>query len=386
MKEHFHDLYGSGIAEDKRMVNAKTPYTLQQLSSTFLKSMMANPEVPPSMKTKLKETLELKGGKVCMSDKAYKDEHKRLIHALDTQDPKLLRAELKEQTEEIEKRGGRAGVSKASGFIQRMMAENKLKHKGQYKKPTAPPAADSSMKAWVPFDYKKLANKDQGGDGEARYGASPFIQKYFAGPTKKFSPGGTAKESAAQRAWRKGQPKVGESAETPTRGNPELAEHFGNKVEEPKPRKVFKLKKKEEAPAAGIAPVRSPEEVNERIKKREAEDEAKNAKILEEQAKEKLRRQRTLPGLNSPAYAYGMVEYRAKKIEKAMYEAGFTRAELMAQKNSAKATNKTLDEVRHQMALNQAFTELSKERNIPINILRQRYDDGQIEEYNYQNP
>lgn len=70
--------------------------------------------------------------------------------------------------------GGRAGVSKASGFIMRKMAEAS---KSGYK--TAPKG----------FDYKKLANKAQSGINEptaknslrSTYGASPFIAKYFSG-------------------------------------------------------------------------------------------------------------------------------------------------------------------------------------------------------------
>ena len=76
------------------------------------------------------------------------------------------------------------GGSKASGFIQAMMAENKTKHTGQYRNPSDPAHEDNRVKrmvTWEPFDYKKLANADQDGDNNARYGASPFIQKHFKG-------------------------------------------------------------------------------------------------------------------------------------------------------------------------------------------------------------
>lgn len=152
----FHPLHGGDLAEDKRMVNAKTPYTLQQLSTEFLKSMMANPDVPPSMKDKLKATLELKGSGLV---------------------------------------GGLAGVSKASGFVQRMMAENKKKHSGQYKRPTDPPAPDSTMSSWRPFQLHKLANSKQipKGQNTSKYGASPFILRHFKGVTSpKFKPGENA--------------------------------------------------------------------------------------------------------------------------------------------------------------------------------------------------
>jgi len=45
------------------------------------------------------------------------------------------------------------GGSRNSGFIQRMMAEVKKKHDGEYKNPTAPLAADTEMNAPVAFDY-----------------------------------------------------------------------------------------------------------------------------------------------------------------------------------------------------------------------------------------
>jgi len=167
MKLHFHDLEGGGIAEDKRMINAKSPWTLAHLDMKILQGFYNNPAVPPSMKTKLKGAMMMK--------------------------PSLKKKKLS---------GGLAGVSKASGFIQRMMAENKLKHSGEYKKPTDPAHKDSTMSQWMAFDYKKLANKDQGGEGEAEYGASPFIQKYFKGDTVPFTRGNTAKETQKQKEAR----------------------------------------------------------------------------------------------------------------------------------------------------------------------------------------
>jgi hypothetical protein len=80
------------------------------------------------------------------------------------------------------------GRGQASGFIMRMMAENKKKHQGDYRNPSAPDDYNSSMKTWVPFDYKKLANDGQGGENEKAYGASPFIQRHFAGEPTRFVP------------------------------------------------------------------------------------------------------------------------------------------------------------------------------------------------------
>jgi len=158
MENHFHSLQ-----EAKVYVNAKTPYTLASLTEGFLKKMRDNPDVPPSMKERLETALMIKKDGV---------------------------------------KGGLAGVSKASGFIQRMMAENNKKHNGQYKKPTDPAHKDSTMSAWRPFDYKKLANATQSGTNTSQYGASPFIQKYFKNGTVKFERGHTAKETEPQRKAR----------------------------------------------------------------------------------------------------------------------------------------------------------------------------------------
>ena len=73
------------------------------------------------------------------------------------------------------------GRGQASGFIMRMMAENKKKHQGQYKNPSGNDY-NSTMKSFVPFDYKKLANADQKGSNTKDYGASPFIMKHFGSP------------------------------------------------------------------------------------------------------------------------------------------------------------------------------------------------------------
>lgn len=72
------------------------------------------------------------------------------------------------------------GFSKNSGFIRRMMAENTVKHKGQYGNPTNLPEG-SHMSKPVVFNYKKIANPSQNGTKTTGnpYGASPFIQKHF---------------------------------------------------------------------------------------------------------------------------------------------------------------------------------------------------------------
>jgi hypothetical protein len=107
-------------------------------------------------------------------------EHKKLLKVLKRGDPKELMKEHAEQKAELEAqlKGGRG---RASGFIMRMMAENKLKHKGQYKNPTKPLAPESTMNKPVAFDLDRLANESQrpGGTNKKDYGASPFIMKHF---------------------------------------------------------------------------------------------------------------------------------------------------------------------------------------------------------------
>jgi len=75
------------------------------------------------------------------------------------------------------------GYSKQSGFIRRMMAENTLANKGQYK--AVPYRSffhpESTMNKKVPFHLPKLTNESQypAGTNPSPYGASPFILKHF---------------------------------------------------------------------------------------------------------------------------------------------------------------------------------------------------------------
>lgn len=110
------------------------------------------------------------------------------------------------------------GISKSSGFIRRLMAENSLKHKGQYKNPTYPLAEGSTMNAPAKFDYKRVANASQSGSNQSEYGASPFIQKHFghvrAVPfVRKRVAEPTIKETPTQKEAREEFPSV-------ERGNP----------------------------------------------------------------------------------------------------------------------------------------------------------------------
>ena len=133
------------------------------------------------MEQELIDTLVGAGlGHIVMPRKEFMKEHKHLIGLLRKyrQHPELAK---EAASQEAEMKSYTGGFSKQSGFIRRMMAENAVKHSGQYKKPTSPLAPGSTMNKPVAFDYEKLATPEQKGkktSGNA-YGASPFIQKHF---------------------------------------------------------------------------------------------------------------------------------------------------------------------------------------------------------------
>jgi len=117
---------------------------------------------------------------IVMPRKKFMAEHKYLIGLLRKYNRfPDLKKEADEQEAEMKSYTG--GFSKQSGFIRRMMAENALKHSGQYRKPTDPLAPGSTMNKPVAFDYKKLATPEQKGTKRTGnpYGASPFIQRHF---------------------------------------------------------------------------------------------------------------------------------------------------------------------------------------------------------------
>ena len=241
LEEQRGDLEGAGITEDKRMINAKSPWTLAHLNMKVLQGFYNNPAVPPSMKTKLKNAM-------------------------------MMKPTLKKSVS-----GGLSGVSKASGFIRRLMWENKNKHKGDYKNPTWGLAADSKMSSPEKFDWKKLASKDQGGEGPGAYGASPFISHHFEGAYNKWTPrtastastasasGDYDSESKEQKAARSSFKSRGIPATVATSEIPMvLQSHFGNidmgtppvgievKSKEPEPEPA-----KEEPPAKEESPSQS---------------------------------------------------------------------------------------------------------------------------------
>jgi hypothetical protein len=107
-----------------------------------------------------------------------------------------------------EERGGKNYKSPKAGFIGRMMGEVSLKHDGEYRKPTKPLSKESTMKSAVPFDYRKLATPDQGGDNEEGEGASSWVIEHFGTASAK-------KKLAAKRASKAPKP-----AEAPAQPQP----------------------------------------------------------------------------------------------------------------------------------------------------------------------
>ena len=136
--------------------------------------------------------------------KEFIKEHKNLLKVLKSGDEKDLAKEFQDQLEEYKKViGGRKGVTQASGFVMRMMAENKARPQGQYRKPTSL-RADSKMNTPGIFEWKKLASPGQGGENQRGnpYGASPFITKHFKGDYVPFSARPYEPESKDQQVAR----------------------------------------------------------------------------------------------------------------------------------------------------------------------------------------
>lgn len=161
------------------------------------------------MDTELVDTIIGAGlANIIMPRREFMKEHKHLIALLNRykQHPEL-KAEADKQTAEMQSYNG--GFSKQSGFIRRLMAENRIKHKGQYGKPTDLPKG-STMNKPAKFDYKKIANESQKGTNTSSYGASPFIQKHFG--TTEFIPfkrkRGTSPPLETFPTKRKGGPKT----------------------------------------------------------------------------------------------------------------------------------------------------------------------------------
>lgn len=234
---------GGDIAEDKRYINSKTPYTLaHEMTHKMLQGFYDNPEVPPSMKEKLMAAMMMKkegvkGGmdketgtmakwkdvaaqKQKKADAAWDEASRKLDAELEAaankkgntivyrhgirhevpmndrrawvvtamEEARQLREAGKQMTGKA--RGGLAGVSKQSGFIQRMMAEIKKKHQGEpygpnpripsYKKPTGPNNYGSEMDHYRQFDLNKILQEQDGGENDDdNWGPSPFLLRHF---------------------------------------------------------------------------------------------------------------------------------------------------------------------------------------------------------------
>jgi len=80
---------------------------------------------------------------------------------------------------DLRKNEDEIGGSKSSGFIQRLMWENKNLNRGKYDGKNVGLSPASQMNAPATFNYKSIANKRQKGTSKSEYGASPFIQKHF---------------------------------------------------------------------------------------------------------------------------------------------------------------------------------------------------------------
>jgi len=104
-----------------------------------------------------------------------------LYDLFDEVEEELSEDERAETGEAVEGEGRlRHGGSAASGFIARMMAENRVKNKGAYGPKTDLPRG-SMMASPAKFSLKAIANAKQkkGATGTKEYGASPFLLKHF---------------------------------------------------------------------------------------------------------------------------------------------------------------------------------------------------------------
>ena len=124
---------------------------------------------------------------VVMPKPRFIREHRNLIKILGTGDPKELKKEAADQKKELAQY--EKGGSRQSGFVQRMMAEVKLKHKGEYKSPTKPLSKDSKMNAPVAFDYFKMPKQSRE--------KSKFIMSHFL-PTRAYNKGDREMLNAAE--------------------------------------------------------------------------------------------------------------------------------------------------------------------------------------------
>jgi len=158
------------------------------------------------------------------------------------------------------------GFTKSSGFIRRLMWENKHKHNGKYQNPTFPLHSNSTMNAPAKFDYEKIANAEQSGKNESAYGASPFIQRHFG----------------SVRAVSKEKPK--ESVE-----QQEARKTFVAEENKPEVKERIEEKPKEEKKAEKHSAPSEDSKAKESARKKSAYELKKEAKRMAEEAEERRR-------------------------------------------------------------------------------------------------
>ena len=103
-------------------------------------------------------------GDILIPRKKFIEEHNHLISLLRESDKPRLLAEARDQSKELNQ--VLSGGSWQSGFIARMMGENRIKNKGTYKPASSLPDG-SKMKDAVHFQFAKMKK------------ASPFINRHF---------------------------------------------------------------------------------------------------------------------------------------------------------------------------------------------------------------
>ena len=115
-------------------------------------------------------------------------EHRRLIKLLGESDDARMRKEAKSQQKELDMKGG----SWQSGFIARMMGENRIKNKGTYKPANSLPEG-STMKDPVHFQFAKMPSAKR----------SPFINRHFGSEKAKFERKRELKEPLPEEPFKK---------------------------------------------------------------------------------------------------------------------------------------------------------------------------------------
>ena len=175
---------GSGwlVVDDGRLVAG--PFTTEAQARAELDRRMRTPpqsprrqsptrEAPPAPRKRTRQRTEAERAE--LADRMAEAQARYNVRTEVQTPPSVLRQVLdRERTGKPIKRQGQGkmvGSSRNSGFIQRMMAEVKKKHDGEYKNPTAPLAEDTEMNAPVAFDYFAMPSESRA--------MSKFIMDHF---------------------------------------------------------------------------------------------------------------------------------------------------------------------------------------------------------------